>query len=312
MRYPNTFTVTTPTDREIVIARSFAASRELMFDAFTKPELVRRWLLGPDGWTMPVCEIDLRLGGAYRYVWRKPGVKDMGIAGQFLEIVPSTRLVNTERFDDAWYPGEATNTTTFTRKGAATEVTITVRYESTAARDIASRSGMERGMAAGFDRLEALMLADEAPHIIEAPAQMAAAVHLTVPRSDMRTVVGPALREVMNTIAAQGIEPSGAWFTHHFEMKPDTFDFDICVPVSTPVTPEGRVVLRHIPAMTVARAVYRGPYEGLSQAWGSVMQWMDTHGHVPAADLFECYAAGPETGADSSEWRTELSRPLHR
>ena len=111
MFYPESFKVTTPTDREILIARDFNAPRQLVFDAFTKPELVRRWLLGPSGWTMPICEIDLRVGGAYRYVWHKEGVNDMGMGGVFREVVSPARIVTTEKFDESWYPGEALNTT---------------------------------------------------------------------------------------------------------------------------------------------------------------------------------------------------------
>ena len=157
MFYPDTFRVTTPSDQEILIERAFHAPRQLVFDAFTKPELVRRWLLGPGDWTMPVCEIDLRVGGAYRYVWRKAGVRDMGMGGEFREIVAPERLVATEKFDDAWYPGEAVTTTGFLEDGPVTKTAITVRYESQEARDVARRSGMERGMAAGYDRLEALL-----------------------------------------------------------------------------------------------------------------------------------------------------------
>src|SRR5688500_17262691 len=120
MFYPESFKVTTPTDREILIARDFNAPRQLVFDAFTKPELVRRWLLGPSGWTMPVCEIDLRAGGAYRYVWRKEGVKDMGMGGVFREVVSPERIVATEKFDESWYPGEALNTTVFVEEGGIT------------------------------------------------------------------------------------------------------------------------------------------------------------------------------------------------
>jgi len=129
-----------------------------VFDAFTKPELVRRWLLGPPGWTMPVCEIDLRVGGSYRYVWRseKDG-SQMGIRGVFREVTPVERLVATERFDDAWYPGEALDTTVFEEIRGHTRTTITVLYESQEARDTARRSGMEYGMAAGYDRLETLL-----------------------------------------------------------------------------------------------------------------------------------------------------------
>ena len=154
MLYPDSFSVSTPSDREIQVTRDFHAPRRLVFDAFTKPDLVRRWLLGPPGWTMPVCEIDLRVGGAYRYVWRKEGEKDMGMGGVFRDIVPSERLVATERFDDAWYPGEALDTTVFVEDGAITRITITVLYQSREARDTARRSGMEHGMAAGYNRLE--------------------------------------------------------------------------------------------------------------------------------------------------------------
>ena len=113
MFYPDTFQISTPTDREIRITRDFDAPRQLVFDAFTKPELVRRWLLGPPGWTMPICEIDLKVGGAYRYVWRKEGGRDMGMGGVFQEIVAPERIVATERFDESWYPGDALDTTVF-------------------------------------------------------------------------------------------------------------------------------------------------------------------------------------------------------
>jgi uncharacterized protein YndB with AHSA1/START domain len=155
MFYPDSFQVSTPTDREIQVTRDFNAPRRLVFDAFTKPELVRRWLLGPPGWTMPVCEIDLTPGGAYRYVWRQEADgREMGMGGTFREIVSPERLVATEKFDESWYPGEALDTTVFIEKGDITKITITVLYESMEARDTARRSGMERGMAASYNRLE--------------------------------------------------------------------------------------------------------------------------------------------------------------
>ena len=159
MKYPETFRVTLPSDLEIEVTRDFDAPRQLVFDAFTKPELVRRWLLGPEGWTMPVCEIDLRPGGRYRYVWRKEGVPDMGMGGEFREVAPPQKIIATELFDDAWYPGEALNTTSFVDKGnGVTSAVIRMRYQSKEARDVASRSGMEKGMIAGYDRLEAILL----------------------------------------------------------------------------------------------------------------------------------------------------------
>jgi uncharacterized protein YndB with AHSA1/START domain len=155
MLYPGSFQVSTPTDREIQVTRQFDAPRGMVFDAFTKPELVRRWLLGPPGWSMPVCEIDLRPGGAYRYVWRHDGDgREMGMGGVFREIVRPEHLVATEKFDESWYVGEALDTTVFIEEGGLTRITITVLYESMEARDTARRSGMERGMAASYDRLE--------------------------------------------------------------------------------------------------------------------------------------------------------------
>jgi uncharacterized protein YndB with AHSA1/START domain len=102
MLFPDSFKVSTPSDREIRVTRDFDARRRLVFDAFTKPEHVRRWLLGPPGWTMPLCEIDLRVGGAYRYVWRsEQDGSQMALGGVFREITPVERLVATEKFDDA-------------------------------------------------------------------------------------------------------------------------------------------------------------------------------------------------------------------
>lgn len=158
MFFPESFKISTPGDREIQVMRDFDAPRQMVFDAFTKPEFVRRWLLGPPGWSMPVCEIDLRVGGSYRYVWRSEHDQTlMAMGGVFREIVPLQKVVATEKFDDAWYPGEALNTTVFEEIGTTTRATITILYESKSARDTASRSGMEHGIAAGYDRLEQML-----------------------------------------------------------------------------------------------------------------------------------------------------------
>jgi len=148
------FAVRTAGDLEIVMTRDFEAARELVFDAFTKPELVRRWLLGPDGWSMPVCEIDLRPGGAYRYVWRKDGSnQEMALGGVFREIVRPERIVHSERFEQPWYPGDAVVTTAFDQHAGTTTVTMTIRYDSRKTRDMALQSGMDTGVARSYERL---------------------------------------------------------------------------------------------------------------------------------------------------------------
>lgn len=143
-------------DREIRITRGFNAPRKLVFDAYTKPELVRNWLFGPPGWSFEVCEIDLRVGGKYRYVWRGPE-GTMGMGGVYREIQAPERIVSTEKFEEAWYPGEAVGTVVMTEAGGKTLVTTTVRYESQDARDAVLKSPMEHGLKAGFDRLAELV-----------------------------------------------------------------------------------------------------------------------------------------------------------
>ncbi len=157
MKNAGTLNVTTPSDLEIAMTRVFDAPRRLVFEALTKPELLKQWLLGPPGWSMPICEIDLRVGGAYRFVWRGPDGTEMGVRGVHREIVVPERLVATERFDDAWYPGEALVTNALVELGGKTTLTLTVRYESREARDIALKSGMEHGVAATYDRLAELL-----------------------------------------------------------------------------------------------------------------------------------------------------------
>jgi len=146
------FQVTTPSDREIAMTRVFDAPRRLVFDAWTKPELLRRWLGVRAGWTMVVCEVDLKVGGAYRYVWRGPA-GDMGMGGVFREVVRPERIVSTEVFDDPWYAGEALDTLVMVESGGKTTVTTTVRYVSQQVRDAVLASGMSRGVAESYDVL---------------------------------------------------------------------------------------------------------------------------------------------------------------
>lgn len=157
MSQTGTLKVTTPTDREIVVTRTFDAPRHLVFDCMTKPELVRRWLLGPPGWTMQVCEIDLRVGGRYRYVWRKTNGKEMGMGGVYREIVRPERIATAELFDEDGAGGETLVTAVLTEDGGTTTLTTTVLYSSKEARDGALGSGMTEGMSAGYDLLEELM-----------------------------------------------------------------------------------------------------------------------------------------------------------
>ena len=150
---PETVKVTLPSDREIQVARSFDAPAQRVFDFHTKPELVQRWLLGPPGWTMPICEIDLKVGGKYRYVWRSNDLSnEFGVAGDFQEITVPTRLVYTGKMDGV--PGSSVSTLAFAESDGTTTLTTTMLFATRQERDHAAESGMTDGMAMSYDRLD--------------------------------------------------------------------------------------------------------------------------------------------------------------
>jgi uncharacterized protein YndB with AHSA1/START domain len=148
----------TPSDLEIVATRLFDAPRRLVWDAFTSPEHVPNWMLGPDGWTMPVCEIDLRPGGEWHWVWRKADDgTEMEMRGVYREVVPPELLVNTESWGGDW--ADTVNTTVFTEEDGMTKVVCTVVYPSRAARDAALGTGMKEGWSQSYDRLDEQLIA---------------------------------------------------------------------------------------------------------------------------------------------------------
>jgi uncharacterized protein YndB with AHSA1/START domain len=157
MKNRGTLKVTTPTDREIVMTRVFDAPRHLVWDAFTRPDLLRRWF-GPRGWALVVCEVDLRVGGGFRFVLRGPDGQEMGMRGVYRELVPPERSVHVESFDD--YPGEAQVTAVFVEQGGQTTLTATVLYPSREVRDLVLQSGMEHGAAESYDKLAELLAQD--------------------------------------------------------------------------------------------------------------------------------------------------------
>jgi uncharacterized protein YndB with AHSA1/START domain len=145
----------TPSDLELAMIRAFDAPRELLWEAWTSSEHLPRWLLGPEGWTMPVCESDLRVGGAWRFVWRHADGSEMGMTGEYREITRPERLVSTQSWGDDW--PETLNTLVFVEDGERTIVTQTILYPSVEARDAAIATGMQQGIDSGFDRLDAYL-----------------------------------------------------------------------------------------------------------------------------------------------------------
>jgi uncharacterized protein YndB with AHSA1/START domain len=159
MKNGGTLQVMTPSDREIVLTRTFDAPRGLVFEAMGKAELLKRWLLGPPGWEMVECENDLRVGGAFRHVWRRDDGTEMSMHGVYREVVPPERIVRTESFAFGCdsQAGEQACTLVLTEQDGRTMLRLSVLYPSKEARDATITSGMERGVAASYDRLADLL-----------------------------------------------------------------------------------------------------------------------------------------------------------
>ena len=147
--------ITTSSDVEVVISRAFDAPRRLVWDAWTRPEYIQQWMLGPDGWSMPVCENDVRPGGSWHFVWRKDSGSEMAMSGSYTEVVPPERLVRTEKWGPEW--PETINTLTLVEKDGRTTARETIRYASKKDRDAAMATGMSDGAAVSYDRLEKVL-----------------------------------------------------------------------------------------------------------------------------------------------------------
>jgi uncharacterized protein YndB with AHSA1/START domain len=150
--------LSTPSECEITLTRIFDAPRSLVFETITRPKMLKRWLCGPDGWSLDVCEIERRVGGSFRYVWqRHADGTELGMSGVYREVVPAERIVQTERFDDAGSAGEAVGTLVLSEQDGKTTLANTLRYPSREARDAALQSQLQGSLAEGYDRLAILL-----------------------------------------------------------------------------------------------------------------------------------------------------------
>lgn len=150
----------------------------------------------------------------------------------------------------------------------------------------------------------------DTPHITETEERAAAVIRLTIPRTEIGQHMDAAIGELMGTLGAQGIRPVGALYSYHFRVDADVFDFELGIPVSSPVTPTGRVQSGMLPAAKVVRTIYHGPYEGLGEAWGTFKAWIESNALPVAPHLWEAYVRGPESGPDPATWETELNHVL--
>ena len=152
--------VTQPSDREVRVVRTFKAPRQLVWDAHTKPELVKKWMLGPPGWSMPVCEMDVRAGGAYRWRWRSDeNGKEFGFFGKFTEVSELSKIVHEESYDPGDMGGAMSSdpaiiTTEYGEANGVTTLALTMLFSNKETRDAAVSTGMTGGMEIGYERLD--------------------------------------------------------------------------------------------------------------------------------------------------------------
>jgi effector-binding domain-containing protein len=146
--------------------------------------------------------------------------------------------------------------------------------------------------------------------VVETKAQAAAVIPVSIPRSEIRQAMGPAMQELMAQISAKGFVPAGRIFSHHFKSDPARFEFEVGIPVAGAVTPAGRVKSGELPARRVVRTTYTGSYDGLGEAWGKFSAQVDAAGHQTTGEFWEVYTTGPESGDDPGRWQTELCKVL--
>lgn len=150
----------------------------------------------------------------------------------------------------------------------------------------------------------------ETPELIDVPQQHTAVIRLHIPFDECQEHFGPAVGELFAELERQGIAPAGPLFDHHFSAPDTHFDFEIGVPVSKPVVPNGRVIPSERPAFRAVKAVLVGGYENLPEAWPELMQWIAEQGLQAATDFWQVFAKGPDSDPDPATWRTELVRAL--
>ena len=158
MKNTGTLSVDLPSDREVALTRVFKAPRHLVYEAFSKPEILKRWF-GPRGWSLITCDVDARVGGGFHSYFRAPDGHEIGMRGAYRELSPPARSVHTESFDD--FPGESQVTSVFTERGGYTTLVATILYPSREIRDAVIKSGMEHGAAESYDKLEEILASGE-------------------------------------------------------------------------------------------------------------------------------------------------------
>ncbi len=305
-------TLKTEGDRNVVVTRRFAAPPEAAYRAHTEPKLIRKWMLGPEGWTMPVCVCDARPGGKFRYEWTDCKGGGFYITGEFIELAPFSKIVHVERMHLPEPTPDNHIETRFEVDGNGTFMTMTMTLPDAETRAAMLATGMEHGMEASYARFESQvasewkpMLAEEdSPYaIVGVEPQHTAAVKFAAAFADLPKAERSARAMIADTLPRLGVEPVGDSFTLCRKLKEGKMHYEPGVTVSRTFAPSGDVVSSQLPGGRVVKHTLIGPFDQLPQAWPALFAWCKAQGLELEGAFWQVY--GP-TAVDPAKQETTL------
>jgi uncharacterized protein YndB with AHSA1/START domain/effector-binding domain-containing protein len=280
-------TLKTEGDRHVVVTRRFAAAPEAVYRAHTEPKLIRKWMLGPEGWTMPVCICDARPGGKFRYEWSDRKGGGFYVTGQFIELLPFSKIVHVERMHLPNPTPDNHIETRFEAKGNGTLMTMKMTLPDAPSRAAMLSTGMEQGMEASYARYESqvagiwerLLSEAEGPYTIVAVEQRhTAAVKFTVGFADIPNAERSARAQIADALSRLGNLAAGDSFTLCRRLKDSKMHYEPGVVVSRTFTSSGDVVSSQLPGGRAVKQVLIGPFDQLPQAWPALFAWCASQG----------------------------------
>jgi len=305
-------TLRTEGDRHVVVVRRFAAPPEAVYRAHTEPKLIRKWLLGPEGWTMPVCICDARPGGKIRYEWADGKGGGFTLTGEFIELAPFSRIVHVERMHLPDPTPDNHVETRFDVEGSGTLLTMRMTLPDAETRAAMLATGMEHGMEASYARFESQVAGDwerlfaeaESPYtIVFVEPQHTATVKFAVAFADMPNAERSARTKIAEALPKIGAEPVGRSFTLCRRLPDGKMHYEPGVIVSRTFTSSGDVVSSELPGGRAVKYVLIGPFDQLPQAWPALFTWCDSQGLQLEGAFWQIYAP---TAAHPAEQETIL------
>jgi uncharacterized protein YndB with AHSA1/START domain len=305
-------TLTTEGDQHVIVTRRFAASPEAVYRAHTESKLILKWMLGPEGWTMPVCICDARSGGKFRYEWSNGKGGGFYITGEFIELVPYSRIVHVERMHLPNPTPDNHIETRFEAERNGTLMTMKMTLPDAEARAAMLSTGVEHGMEASYARFdsqvagdwEGLLAESQGPYsVVFVEPQHTAAVKFAIAFADMPNAERSARTKIAEALPRIGAEPTGHNFTLCRRLPDGKMHYEPGVIVSRAFTSSGDVISSQLPGGRAVQYILIGPFNQLPQAWPALFTWCDSQGLQLDGAFWQVYGA---TATDPAKQETTL------